>query len=78
MGMIYRKMEYFHVANFTLFCLKNMRINICGFWFSRSFIAAKIVIATVPTFYIYFRDNSKPVGIVSNNIAVTMFKQLHN
>ena len=26
----------------------------------------------------YFRDNSKPVGIVSNNIAVTMFKQLHN
>ena len=71
-------MEYFRVAKFSRFCLKNMRINICVFLFSRLFIASNIVIATVPTFNIYFRDDLKPVDIVSNNIAVTMFKQLHN
>ena len=28
---VYRKMEYFRVAKFSRFCLKNMRINIRGF-----------------------------------------------
>ena len=36
-------MEYFRVAKFSRFCLKNMRINIRGFQFSWSFVSAKLL-----------------------------------
>ena len=70
-------MEYFHVAKFSRFCLKHEDTYL-SFLVFEVFNPSEIIIATVPTFYIYIDDNSKPLSIVSNKIAVTVFKQILN
>ena len=43
---LYSKMDYFRIAKFSGFCLKNMKIYITCFLFSRSFVSAKIITAS--------------------------------